>query len=117
MWGTVATNSGALMILIWALIGVLVVALLATVPGYNRFVRQRTTLDAVTVARSQTMAEPGPLKSLLAVSEAYPDREASTGFGGRQYFQIDEAVYRPAPSVGFDDGPAVSTQADGPHPA
>ncbi len=134
--------------------------LVETVKGYAA--HESSTLTAVAEARSQAMADSGSpeqqarsenalvgsLKSLLAVSEAYPDLKANTGFidlqrqlvgtedriqaarrlynnnvrdynervqslptnviAGlfhfhvREYFQIDEAVVTPAPTVGFD---------------
>ena len=66
--------------------------LVETVKGYAT--HERTTFEAVAAARQQAMGDHGPpedqarsenalvgsLKTLLAVGEAYPDLQASTGF-------------------------------------
>jgi len=194
-------------IVIWIVVGIVVVAFIATVLSFNRFVRQRnlidnswsnidtelkrrydlipnlletvkayatherSTLEAVTAARNLAMTDDGSpehqarsenalvgsLKTLLAVSEAYPDLKANVAFadlqnqlvatedriqaarrfynsnvrdlnqrvqsvpsnlvasmGGftiREYFQIDEAVERQAPSVPFEAGPTAQTDS------
>ena len=71
--------------------------LVETVKGYAT--HERTTLEAVTAARSQAVASTGPpeqqaaaenalvgsLRSLLAVSEAYPELKADAAFADLQH--------------------------------